>query len=301
MFRKKDAILLVTSYGTMALGVFLPQLADPLRYAPLIFVMVLLLLSFLAIDLRGLLSHAMKAPLATAGLLAVKTVLMPLAVFAFFHLLWPGYELAGLLVAGASTAVLAPFFANLFGADIVLTAGVVILSSLVLPFTLPPLVAALAGQAMEVGLMPMIRMLALMIFVPAFLGRACARWLPRTTEWLLGSSYPLSLVAVGVTNVGVFSRYSRFFLEQPGQALEAMLAGGVMVACLMILLSWACRRVVAELRATSLVCLLFPNYILILAFSCEFFGPREATFAATYSVPFFLQLLFLRKVAALGS
>jgi BASS family bile acid:Na+ symporter len=32
----------------------------------------------------------MKAPLATAGLLAVKTVLMPLAVFAFFHLLWPG-------------------------------------------------------------------------------------------------------------------------------------------------------------------------------------------------------------------
>lgn len=299
MFRKADAILLLTSYGTMALGVFLPQLAEPLRYAPMAFVMVLLLLSFLAIDLRGLLTHALKAPMGTLALLAAKTVFMPLVVFALFHLVWPRYELAGLLVAGASTAVLAPFFANLFGADIVLTAGVVILSSLVLPFTLPPLVAILAGQAMDVGLMPMVRMLVLMIFIPALSGRACARWLPRTTEWLLGCSYPLSLIAVGVTNVGVFSRYSDFFLEKPQQALEAMLAGGLMVAGLMLLTAWFCRYLTAELRATSLVCLLFPNYILILAFSCQFFGPVEATFAATYSVPFFLQLLFLRKVANL--
>lgn len=299
MFRKADAILLLTSYGTMALGVFLPQLAEPLRYAPMAFVMVLLLLSFLAIDLRGLLTHALKAPMGTLALLAAKTVFMPLVVFALFHLVWPRYELAGLLVAGASTAVLAPFFANLFGADIVLTAGVVILSSLVLPFTLPPLVAILAGQAMDVGLMPMVRMLVLMIFIPALSGRACACWLPRTTEWLLGCSYPLSLIAVGVTNVGVFSRYSDFFLEKPQQALEAMLAGGLMVAGLMLLTAWFCRYLTAELRATSLVCLLFPNYILILAFSCQFFGPVEATFAATYSVPFFLQLLFLRKVANL--
>jgi BASS family bile acid:Na+ symporter len=299
MFRKKDALLLLTSYGTMALGIFLPQLARPLWYAPMTFVMVLLLLSFLAIDMRGLVTYTLKAPLTTAGLLVAKTVLMPLLIYGLFHFLWPGYALAGLLVAGASTAVLAPFFANLFGADIVLTAGVVILSSLVLPFTLPPLVAVLAGQTMEVALMPMVRMLALMIFVPALLGRACARWLPRTTDRLLGVSYPLSLFAVGITNVGVFSRYSGFFLKEPVQALEAMAAGGVMVAVLMFLMAPVCRRLHAGLRATAPVCLLFPNYILILAFSCQFFGPVEATFAATYSVPFFLQLVFLRKIAAL--
>jgi BASS family bile acid:Na+ symporter len=299
MLRKKDAILLLISYATMALGIFLPQLAKPLWHAPSIFVMVLLLLSFLGIDMRGLLRHTLKAPLATAAVLLVKTVLMPLLVYALFHVFWPGYELAGLLVAGASTAVLAPFFANLFGADIFVAAAVVILSSLVLPFTLPPLVATLAGQTMQVGLAPMVRMLAVMIFVPALLGRICARWLPRTTERLLRCSYPLSLFAVGITNVGVFSRYSGFFLEQPGLALEAMAAGGVMVAGLMVLFGVACRRLPPALRATSLVCLLFPNYILILAFSCAFFGPVEATFAATYSVPFFLQLLFLRNIAGL--
>lgn len=300
MFRKQDAILLLTSYGTMALGIFLPQLADPLRHAPVGFVMLLLLLSFLAIDLRGLLSHALGAPAATGGLLLVKTLLMPLGVFLLFHVVWPDYELAGLLVAGASTAVLAPFFANLFAADIVLTAAVVILSSLLLPFTLPPLVAGLAGHTMQIGLWPMVRMLALLIFVPALCGRACARWLPRTTRLLLANSYALSLLAVGLTNLGVFSRYSGYFLDHPQRALEAMGAGGLMVACLMLPAGWYSRRLAPVWRSTSLVCLLFPNYILILAFSCQFFGPVEATFAATYSVPFFLQLLFLRRVGNLA-
>ena len=299
MFRKKDALLLLTSYGTMALGIFLPQLAEPLRYAPVGFVMLLLLLSFLAIDVRGLLTHAFKAPATTAGLLVVKTVLMPLAVYALFYFAWPGYEIAGLLVAGASTAVLAPFFANLFDADVVLTAAVVILSSLLLPFTLPPLVWALSGKAMQVGVLPMVQMLALMIFVPALSGRACARWQPRLTQWLLGNSYPLSLLAVGLTNIGVFSRYSEYFLKTPQQALEATAAGSLMVFCLMVVAGWWARRLEPVVRSTTLVCLLFPNYILVLAFSCQFFGPLEATFAATYSVPFFLQLLFLRKVAGL--
>lgn len=247
MFRKKDAILLLISYGTMALGIFLPQLADPLRYAPVGFVMLLLLLSFLAIDMRGLLTHAMKSPLATVGLLMVKTVLMPLVVYVFFHFTWPGYELAALLVAGASTAVLAPFFANLFDADVVWTAAVVILSSLLLPFTLPPLVWGLAGKTMQVGVLPMVQMLALMIFVPALLGRGCARWLPGTTQWLLGKSYSLSLLAVGLTNIGVFSRYSEYFLKTPQQALEAMVAGSVMVVFLMI--------VAGVVRAASGTCL----------------------------------------------
>lgn len=296
MFRKQDAILLAISYGTMALGVFMPQLAKPLWHAPVAFVMLLLLLSFLAIDMRGLVTHALRSPMVTAGLLAVKSLLMPLAVFAFFHAFWPDYELAALLVAGASTAVLSPFFANLFGADVVLTAAVVILSSLVLPFTLPPLVAGLAGRSMQVGLWPMARMLALLIFVPALAGRVCAKKSPRLTRWLLGHSYALSLLAVGLTNLGVFSRYSEYFLKSPERALEATAAGGLMVVLLMLAAGWCCRRLSPVHRATALVCLLFPNYILILAFSCQFFGPAEATFAATYSVPFFLQLLFLRKL-----
>jgi BASS family bile acid:Na+ symporter len=296
VFRKQDLLLLLISYATMALGVFLPRLAGPLAHAPTGLVMFLLFLSFLAIDVRRLVLQAVTTPRFMARLLVTKAVLLPVAVFGLFHLVWPRYELAALLVAGASTAVLAPFFADLFEADLMLTAAAVILSSLLLPFTLPPLVGWLSGQTFHVAVLPMVRMLALMIFVPAVAGRASRCRLPRLTDWLLTHSYALSLLAVGVTNVAVFSRYSRFFLQQPERALEAVAAACLMVAAVLAAGPWLFRGQARSRRATSLVCLVFPNSILILAFSCRFFGPLEATFAATYSVPFFLQVLLLRRV-----
>lgn len=296
MLRKQDALLLVTTYATMLLGILLPGLATPLRAVPMACVMFLLLLSFLAVDLAQVLRCALNAPLDTLRLLAVKCLLLPVAVFALYHYCWPDYRLAALLVAGASTAVLAPFFARLFQADVGLTAAVVILSSLLLPFTLPPLVAGLAGQNLQVGVGAMIQMLALMVFVPALAGRACIRWLPRPADWLLQRSYPLSLLAVALTNLGVFSRYSHYFMQNAALALEAMAAGTLLVAVVLLAGPLLFRGTRPEFRATALVCTVFPNYILILAFSGQFFGPAEATFAATYSVPFFLQVLVLRKL-----
>ncbi len=296
MFRKQDVLLLTTSYATMALGIFLPGLAEPFRVVPMACVMFLLLLSFLAVDLRQVFQRALDAPLDTVRLLAVKCLLLPVGAFFLFNYVWPEYKLAALLVAGASTAVLAPFFARLFQADVGLTAAIVILSSLLLPFTLPPLVAALAGKSLEVGVVAMAQMLALMIFLPALTGRACVRWLPRPADWLLQRSYPLSLLAVALTNLGVFSRYSDYFLHNPMLALEAMAAGALLVAVVLLLSPFLFRGTASEFRATALVCTLFPNYILMLAFSGQFFGPAEATFAATYSVPFFLQVLVLRKL-----
>ncbi|MEZ4483439.1 MAG: hypothetical protein R2864_02195 [Syntrophotaleaceae bacterium] len=237
-------------------------------------------------------------PLDTLRLLAVKCLLLPVAVFALYHYCWPEYQLAALLMAGASTAVLAPFFARLFRADVGLTAAVVILSSLLLPFTLPPLVAGLAGRHLQVGVGAMIQMLALMVFVPALAGRACIRWLPRPADWLLGRSYPLSLLAVALTNLGVFSRYSHYFRQNAALALEAMAAGTLLVTMVLLAGPLLFRGTKPEFRATALVCTVFPNYILILAFGSQFFGPAEATFAATYSVPFFLQVLVLRKLIA---
>ncbi len=296
MFRQREVILLVCSFSTMALGVFLPRLAGPLAWAPMTFVMFLLFLSFLSIDVRRILSHTLTTPVATALVLVGKIILLPISSYFLFHLFWPRYELAALLMAGASTAVLAPFFSALLQADVLLTAGIVILSSLLLPFSLPPLVAALSGRTLDVGVLPMMKMLAMMVFIPALLGQACTRRLPRTAGWLLGRRYPLSLLAIGITNIAVFSRYSGYFVRNPALALEAVLAGSLLVVWVLLCGPLAFFRTGPSFRATALVCTVFPNYILILAFSSQFFGPVEATFAAVYSIPFFLQLLPLRRL-----
>jgi BASS family bile acid:Na+ symporter len=298
MFRQRDAILLLCSFATMALGIFTPGLAGPLVHAPMAFVMFLLFLSFLSIDVRRILAHTLATPLATTLVLTGKILLLPVASYWLFHFCWPKYDLAALLMAGASTAVLAPFFSTLLRADVLLTAGIVILSSLLLPFSLPPLVAVLAGRTLAVGVFPMMKMLALMVFLPALLGQGCTRWLPRTADWLVGHHYPLALLAIGITNVGVFSRYSRYFVQNPAFALEAVLAGSLLAVWVLLCGPLPFRRTEPGFRATALVCTVFPNYILILAFSSRFFGPTEATFAAVYSIPFFLQLLPLRRLLA---
>lgn len=295
MFRKKDALLLITSYTTMAVGIFLPQLAEPLRVVPMACVMFMLFLSFLAVDLGRVVGCALEAPLDTVRLLTAKCLLLPLVAFLFYRTFWPQYELAALLMAGASTAVLAPFFARLLQADVGLTTAGVILSSMVLPFTLPTLVSWLAGANLQVGVLAMVQMLAMMIFVPALSGRACQRWLPRSTDWLLRHHYPLCLGAIALTNVGVFSRYSEHFRRDPVLALEAMAAAGLLVVVALLVGSLLIRGMTPCYQSAARVCISFPNYILILAFSSQFFGPQEATFAATYSVPFFLQVLILRQ------
>lgn len=296
MFRRREIILLVCSFSTMALGVFLPELAGPLAWAPMTFVMFLLLLSFLSIDVRRILSHSLATPVATALVLAGKTLLLPISSYFLFHFLWPRYELAALLMAGASTAVLAPFFSAMLQADVLLTAGIVILSSLLLPFSLPPLVAVLSGRTLEVGVLSMMEILAMMVFIPALLGQACTRWLPRCADWLVDRRYPLSLMAIGITNIGVFSRYSEYFVQNPALALEAAVAGSLLVVWVLLCGPLAFYRAQPSFRATALICTVFPNYILILVFSSQFFGPVEATFATVYSIPFFLQLLPLRRL-----
>lgn len=296
MFRKQDAILLLVSFSSMALGVFLPQLADPLTYAPMILVMFLLFLSFLNIDLKQILAPALSAPGGTVLLLLGKTIILPTAAFFVFHFCWPKYELAVLLMAGASTAVLAPFFSSLLKANVVLTAAIVILSSMLMPFTLPGLVAILSGKTLTVSFLPMMIMLAIMVFFPAFGGQACTRWLPAVTGWLIRHNFPLALMAIGVTNVGVFSRYSGYFLDNPSLALEALIAGSVLVVANLLAGYLPLKSMKPSFRSTAMVCIAFPNYILILVFSSQFFGPTEATFAATYSIPFFLQLLPLRSL-----
>jgi BASS family bile acid:Na+ symporter len=296
MFRKQDAILLLVSFTSMALGVFLPGLARPLTYAPMSLVMFMLFLSFLSVDLRRILVPAMSAPAGTAVLLIGKNLVLPVIGFLVFHLCWPKYELAALLMAGASTAVLAPFFSSLLKADVLLTASVVIMSSLILPFSLPPLVSALSGHTMSVSLLPMMAMLAVMVFIPALAGQACTHWLPDTANWLLRHHFPLALLAIGVTNIGVFSRYSKYFLANPALALEALLAACLLVALILLIVPWSFLRTEPAFRSTALICTVFPNYILILAFSSQFFGPVEATFAATYGIPFFLQVLPLRRL-----
>jgi bile acid:Na+ symporter, BASS family len=69
-------------------------------------------------------------------------------------------------LTGISTGVVAPFISTLLQANTPMVLVVVVLSSLLVPFTLPPLVDLLFSQTMDISLFSMMRLLFMVIFVP---------------------------------------------------------------------------------------------------------------------------------------
>jgi BASS family bile acid:Na+ symporter len=160
-------------------------------------------------------------------------------------------------------------------------------SSLLVPFTLPPLVALLFGQTMEISVLAMMRLLALVVFVPVVVSELL-KWLsPGAVHSIQARQYPLSLVLFAVTNLGVFSQYADFFFQQPAALLSAVAAafvlGGIhLVAGIVVAWRWE----VAD-QLAAIISLWGMNKILVIVFSSQFFSPLEPTVAAVYTIPFY--------------
>jgi BASS family bile acid:Na+ symporter len=99
--------------------------------------------------------------------------------------------------------------------------------------------------------------------------------------------YRLSLFLFAVTNLGVFSRYSDFFFQQPATLLSAVaiafVLGGIhMVAGILVAWRWD----LAD-QLSAVISLWIVNKILVIVFSSQFFSPLEPTVAAMYTIPFY--------------
>jgi len=221
-------------------------------------------------------------------------ILFPLGVALIFRLFWPEYSLSALLLSGISTGVVAPFISTLLQANTPLVLVIVVFSSLLVPFTLPPLVDLLFSQSMEISLFSMMRLLFMVVFVPVALAELLKKTSHRVVNTLIQNQYYISLILFAVTNLGIFSRYSEFFYQQPLSIAAAggvsfLLAGVYLGAGLLI--SWG-RKV--EDQVGAVICLGIMNNVLVIVFSSEFFTPLEPTVAAMYMIPFFALILPLR-------
>ncbi len=294
MFSLRDFLLLAVSFGSLVTGVFAPELCAPLQPYPVVFMMLLLFLSFLSVRISQIWDTARQFPLRIAGFLAFRMILFPVAVALLFRLIWPAYSLSALLLAGISTGAVAPFFANLLQANLALVLVMVVASSLLVPFTLPPLVAFLFGHSMEIPLLDMMRLLIMVVFLPLAAAEALKATVPRAVEHIRGQQYPLSLVLFAMTNLGVFSKFADFFRQNIAVLMTsisaAFLLGAIFVAS-GLLAAW---RWELPDQLASAISLWIMNYILVIVFSAQFFSPIEPTVAALYTFPFYALVIPVR-------
>lgn len=294
MLRLRDLVLLVVIYSSLAAGILFPETGKVFQPFPLYCMMSLLFLSFLSIKISQISNTVRRSALLIVCFLLIRMILFPLGVALIFRLFWPEYSLSALLLSGISTGVVAPFISTLLQANTPLVLVIVVFSSLLVPFTLPPLVDLLFSQSMDISLISMMRLLFMVVFVPVALAELLKKTSPRVVNTLIQNQYYISLILFAVTNMGIFSRYSEFFFQQPLSIAAAggvsfLLAGIYLAAGL--LMSWGRK---AEDQVGAVICLGIMNNVLVIVFSSEFFTPLEPTVAAMYMIPFFALILPLR-------
>ena len=193
-----------------------------------------------------------------------------------------------------ATPILYAILAELVEANAPLVLLMVVVSSLLVPFTLPALVTLLAGATIVVPFVTMARLLVLVVFIPIILAECTQRFLPATGAAIRRRQQPISVLLIAATNLGVFARYADFLREQPATLLIAVLVGVALAAgyfVLGIVCSWS--MAIAD-RLAFIIGFAIMNNILVVVFASEFFSPLEPAVAAMYTIPFFALILPLR-------
>lgn len=294
MIRVNDLILLLVLFSSMMTGILAPDFGALFQPFPLYFMMLLLFISLLPIRVESILGTLRSGWRGIVILAVVKILALPVFVFYLFKWAFPDYALGALLLTGISTGVVAPFVSNLVGGNSARVLVLVVVTSPLVPFTLPLLVKALSEQAVTLSLGAMIRMLAMVVFVPIVAVEFLRRALPTLLERIDRHRFPVSLTIFALINLAIFSRYSEFFRQNP--ATIAVATGLAIILAIIylaaaFLLTW---NEPLEDKLAASVSLGNMNNVLVIVFSAQFFSPLEPTLAATYMIPFFGLIVPLR-------
>ena len=299
MFRKNDFILLLVVFSAMGVGIGLPEFGRIFAPYPLYFMMFQLFFSFLKIDFLQVFNEARKKAFILSILCFFKLCIIPIGLFFLTQTFWPEYAVPVLLLSGISTGVVAPFISGLLGASTWLVLMMVVVSSLLAPFSLPALVSLFVGQTIQISFLNMVKILAMVIFLPAVAVILLRYLYPSSLEKLEKGQFPVSLCMFACINLGVFAKYSFFFIETPVKVAETILVAfvlSIIYQMVGILLTWRLKR---EDRLAGAISFANMNNVLIVVFSSQFFGPLAPALAALYMLPFFTMIVPARIVGQL--
>lgn len=281
----------------MSAGVLVPQAG--LLVEPYLLVWLGVLLFFNLIRLKPAdLVATFARPRRLAVLAGVKLIVLPLAMYAITLVLYSPLALPILLVAGMSTGLGAPFVANIAGARLPLIVGMIIVTSLSVPFTLPALTYALVGSEFELPIGNMILLLALALFIPLLGGYAVKKKAPRASEFADRNSFLLSIIFVVLINMGMFSRLSPYFFAEQTFLVQNIAASFVCFAVFSLVGFAAAPR---GDRASGLIPMAYVNNTLVMVFALQFFGPETAALAGLYNIPYYACVLPLKRLLVRAS
>lgn len=294
LVRFRDMSMIVVIILAVTTGLLLPQAAPYVEHVPFYSLMVSLYISFMPLKLRQIMITARSNVMGIVWFVITRHFLMPSIVYILFDLLAPEYALAALLIAGASTAVTAPFIAYLLEADVGFTTIMTVSSSFILPLSLPSIVLFWAGKAIDISAASMMFSLAQVILIPVIAVAITQRYLPRLATTVQRQGHFWGLLTMFLSVAAILSYFSDDIFSSPTVVLGA-LATASAVGVILAGLGWlSAFRLSPDARLTFVICSVLLNLVLVVVLCKEFFGLREAITAIMYTVPFYATIVPLR-------
>ena len=292
MRQRNDAVLAAAIAGSMSVGVLLPSVGLLVEPYLLVWLGILLFLNLIRLSTQDLVATFAR-PKSLAVLAAVKLVALPVAMFALTYALYRPFALPVLLLSGISTGLGAPFVANIVGGRLPLIVGMIIATSLAVPFVLPSLVYALVGSEFEIPILHMVLLLSAALFIPLGAGWLTKRHAPAASAFADRNSFLLSIIFVVLINLGMFSTLSEYFFSDQMFLLQTLAASFLAFAAFGVIGYVAVPK---HERAAGLISTTYVNNTLVMVFAAQFFGPQVAALAAVYNIPYYAGILVIKKL-----
>ena len=293
-------ILLVLSISILVStlsGILFPAIGDHLYQYLLVILGLLLFLNLIQLDFRNLVL-TFERPKLLLILSTMKLIIIPVTIYFITNQIYPEYALSVLLLSGISTGLGAPFVTNYVGGRLSIVVGMVIVTSLAVPFTLPALVYFLYNVEFSIPIFDMILLLVISLVVPLVGSGIIKRYLPKFATSVNKSSLPLSIILMDLINFAIFSRFSNYFyLDFTFITITSLIAFALFALFAItgyLILNLDSQDSSRKYKISGLITMSYVNNILVTVFAQQFFGSQVAALAAFYNMPYYTGIIFLK-------
>ena len=283
---------------SMLSGIIFSAIGQILSPYLLILLGGLLFLNLLKLDTRDLITTFTK-PKMLLLLTILKLIILPLVMYSISYLVAPAMALPIVLLTGISTGLGSPFVVNFVGGRLPIIVGLIISTSIAVPFILPTLVYVLFRTTFSIPILDMMLLLTSALFVPLALGLTIKRYSPKLASVAEKHSLSASIVLMALINFAMFANYSTYFITNQILVLEITLisfllygAYGLLGYLFVILAS---KKTATDERIAGFIAMTYINNILVVVFAQQFFGTEVAALSAFYNIPYYIGILILKK------
>ena len=279
-------------------GIIFPSIGELLSPYILVILGLLLFLNLIQLELQDLLS-TFKKPKLLLMLSVMKVIIIPVTMYFVTNLISPKYALSILLLSGISTGLGAPFVSNYVGGKLSIIVGMVIVTSLVVPFILPTLVYILYNTEFSIPIFDMILLLVISLVFPLVASGFIKKYLPKIATGINKNSLLWSIIFMDLINFAIFSKLSSYFYFDLSFVIFTTVIAILLFSIFAIvgyLILYLINKDSSSLKykISGLIAMSYVNNILVTVFAQQFFGSQVAALAAFYNIPYYMGIILLK-------